>query len=83
MFTIIQEPWELFKPPNRKNFLSYPYVLYKFSELLEKDSLLCYFPMLQPQKLMEQDMSWSKFCKFLNLGLGFNFDVLKKLFSIL
>ena len=65
MFTIIQEPWELFKPPNRKNFLSYPYVLYKFSELLEKDSLLCYFPMLQPQKLMEQDMIWSKFCKFL------------------
>jgi hypothetical protein len=65
MFTIIQEPWELFKPPNRKNFLSYPYVLYKFSELLEKDHLLCYFPMLQLQKLMEQDIIWGKFCKFL------------------
>lgn len=65
MFTTIQEPWELFKPPKRKNFLSYPYVLYKFSELLEKDALLCYFPMLQPQKLMEQDIIWSKFCKFL------------------
>ena len=65
MFTIIQEPWELFKPPNRKNFLSYPYVLYKFSELLEKDDLLSFFPMLQPQKLMEQDIIWSKFCKYL------------------
>ncbi len=65
MFTIIQEPWELFKPPNRKNFLSYPYVLYKFSELLEKDNLLAFFPMLQQQKLMEQDIIWGKFCKFL------------------
>jgi len=65
MFTIIQEPWELFKPPNRKNFLSYPFVLYKFSELLEKDDLLSFFPMLQPQKLMEQDIIWSKFCKYL------------------
>jgi len=65
MFTIIQEPWELFKPKNRKNFLSYPYVLYKFSELLEKDDLLNFFPMLQPQKLMEQDLIWQKFCKYL------------------
>lgn len=65
MFTIIQEPWELYKPPNRKNFLSYPYVLYKFSELLEKDTLLQFFPMLQQQKLMEQDVIWSKFCKHL------------------
>ena len=65
MFTIIQEPWELFKPKNRKNFLSYPYVLYKFSELLEKDNLLIYFPLLQPQKLMEQDLIWQKFCKYL------------------
>lgn len=65
MFTIIQEPWELFKPTGRKNFLSYPYVLYKFSELLEKDDLLSYYPMLQPQKLMEQDIIWHKFCKYL------------------
>jgi hypothetical protein len=65
MFTIIQDPWELFKPPNRKNFLSYPYVLYKFSELLEKDDLLKCFPMLQAQKLMEQDIIWYKFCKYL------------------
>lgn len=65
MFTIIQEPWELYKPKDRKNFLSYPYVLYKFSELLEKDDLLEYFPMLQSQKLMEQDLIWEKFCKHL------------------
>ena len=65
MFTIIQEPWEQHKPKGRKNFLSYPYILYKFSELLEKDDLLSFFPMLQPQKLMEQDLIWQKFCKHL------------------
>ncbi len=65
MFTIIQEPWEIYKPKGRKNFLSYPYILYKFSELLERDDLLNFFPMLQPQKLMEQDLIWQKFCKHL------------------
>ena len=65
MFTIIQEPWEIYKPKGRKNFLSYPYILYKFSELLERDDLLGFFPMLQPQKLMEQDLIWQKFCKHL------------------
>ena len=65
MFTIIQEPWEIYKPKGRKNFLSYPYILYKFSELLERDDLLIFFPMLQPQKLMEQDLIWQKFCRHL------------------
>lgn len=65
MFMQIQEPWELYKPKGRKNFLSYPYILYKFSELLELDDLLTYFPMLQPTKLMEQDQIWQKFCKHL------------------
>ena len=66
MFTEIQEPWELYKPKNRKNFLSYPYILYKFSELLELDHLLPHFPMLKPNKLLEQDEIWSKFCQHLN-----------------
>lgn len=65
MFCQIQEPWEIYKPSGRKNFLSYPYILYKFSELLELDHLLSYFPMLQPTKLMEQDVIWQKFCKHL------------------
>lgn len=65
MFRMIQEPWEIYKPKGRKNFLSYPYILYKFSELLELDHLLPYFPMLQQNKLKEQDMIWEKFCKHL------------------
>jgi predicted RNA-binding Zn-ribbon protein involved in translation (DUF1610 family) len=66
MFMMIQEPWELYKPKGRKNFLSYSYILYKFCELLELDDLLEYFPLLKsPQKLMEQDQVWKKFCKYL------------------
>lgn len=66
MFMLIQEPWELYKPKGRKNFLSYSYILYKFCELLELDDLLQYFPLLKsPQKLMEQDQVWKKFCKYL------------------
>lgn len=34
MFAEIQEPFERNCPPNRKNFLSYGYTLYKFCELL-------------------------------------------------
>ena len=66
MFVMIQEPWEIYKPSGRKNFLSYSYILYKFSELLELDDLLEFFPLLKsPQKLMEQDEVWRKFCKYL------------------
>ena len=39
MFSKIQEPWGLYKPPGRKNFLSYSYVLHKFCQLLELDNL--------------------------------------------
>lgn len=34
MFSEIQEPFEKWCPPNRKNFLSYSFILYKFCELL-------------------------------------------------
>jgi predicted RNA-binding Zn-ribbon protein involved in translation (DUF1610 family) len=66
MFMKIQEPWEIYKPKGRKNFLSYPFILYKFSELLELDYLLPYFPLLKPEKLKEHDIIWEKFCKHLN-----------------
>jgi hypothetical protein len=40
MFAEIQEPFERNCPPNRKNFLSYGYTLYKLCELLGEDDLL-------------------------------------------
>lgn len=39
MFADIQEPFERNCPPQRKNFLSYGYTLYKFCELLGEVSL--------------------------------------------
>jgi len=67
MFFNIQEPWELYKQPERKNFLSYSYVLHKFCELLELDHLLEHFSLHKdPNKIMENDLIWEKICKFLN-----------------
>lgn len=63
MFGEIQEPFEKWCPPNRKNFLSYSYVLYKFCELLGEDSYLEHFPLLKSsEKLYQQDNIWKKIC---------------------
>jgi hypothetical protein len=67
MFTLIEIPWEIYKPKNRKNFLSYSYVLYKFCELLELDHLLdCFTLHKDPNKLIENDEIWKKICQHLN-----------------
>ena len=67
MFFKIQEPWETYKQVERKNFLSYSYVLNKFCELLELDHLLDCFPLHKdPDKIMENDQIWEKICKHLN-----------------
>jgi hypothetical protein len=66
MFREIQEPFSLYCPKNRKNFLSYSYVLHKFCELLELDDLITYFPLLKSRrKLREHDIIWKKICIFL------------------
>jgi len=66
MFSKIQEPWEIYKPKGRKNFLSYSYVLHKFCQLLELDHLLTSFPLLKSIKnLKEQEHVWEKICKSL------------------
>uniref|UniRef100_A0A6C0F5I9 Viral late gene transcription factor 3 zinc ribbon domain-containing protein n=1 Tax=viral metagenome TaxID=1070528 RepID=A0A6C0F5I9_9ZZZZ len=64
MFRDIQEPFELYKPKVRSNFLSYSYCLYKFCELLEKDEYLICFPLLKSrEKLHQQDCIWKRICK--------------------
>tara|TARA_Y100001958_G_scaffold26223_1_gene16548 strand:+ start:15118 stop:16197 length:1080 start_codon:yes stop_codon:yes gene_type:complete len=66
MFKEIQTPFMKHCPENRKNFLSYSYVLHKFCELLELDHLLIYFPLLKSrEKLQQQDIIWQKICKTL------------------
>jgi hypothetical protein len=66
MFKEIQEPFSLYCPKDRKNFLSYSYVLHKFCELLELDELIVFFPLLKSrQKLKEHDIIWKKICQYL------------------
>jgi len=59
MFGQIQKPFEKHCPSNRKNFLSYSYILYKFCELLGQDEYLPCFPLLKSKdKLYKHDMIW-------------------------
>ena len=64
MFKEIQTPFIKNCPEERKNFLSYSYVLHKFCELIELDHLLTYFPLLKSrEKLQQQDKIWEKICR--------------------
>lgn len=61
MFQQIQEPFEKYKPNNRKNFLSYSYTLHKFFQILGLDEFSKYFPLLKsPDKLRQQDEIFKK-----------------------
>lgn len=59
MFHHIQKPFTKHCPAERKNFLSYSYILYKFCELLSEDEFLVCFPLLKSKdKLYKQDLIW-------------------------
>jgi len=67
LFKEIQIPFSNNCPEDRKNFLSYSYVLHKFCELLEYDYLLPNFPLLKSrEKLLQQDKIWKLICKDLH-----------------
>lgn len=67
MFDIIQEPFKKHCPSNRKNFLSYSFTLYKFCQILNRNDLLIYFPLLKSrEKLFEQEKIWKNICEDLN-----------------
>ena len=64
MFKDIEKAWEKNKPPDRKNFLSYSYTLYKMCELLGEDEYLPCFQLLKSkEKLYKQDQMWKSICK--------------------
>jgi DNA-directed RNA polymerase subunit RPC12/RpoP len=64
LFKEIQPSFQRHCPPDRSNFLSYSYVLYKLCELLELDHFLPSFPLLKNRdKLYAQDKIWEKICK--------------------
>jgi hypothetical protein len=66
MFKEIQLPFHKFCPVNRKNFLSYSYVLHKFVQLLELDEFLpCFMLLKSREKLHQQDQIWKQICEHL------------------
>lgn len=63
MFKEVQGPWMKYCPADRANFFSYPYIFYKFFQLLEKDEYLPYCRLLKSrEKLQEHDEVWRKIC---------------------
>ena len=63
LFKQIQGPFEECCPPNRKNFLSYSYVLHKFTELLHLHQYKNHFKLLKSrEKLLQQDKIWNCIC---------------------
>lgn len=66
MFVRIQSAFDKVKPPGRKNFLSYSYVIYKFCELLGADEYLKNLSLLKSsEKLHAQDEIWKRICETL------------------
>jgi hypothetical protein len=67
MFQQIQEPYEKFKPPSRKNFLSYSYTLCKFFKILNLHEFARYFPLLKSNdKLRQQDDIFKKIVGYMS-----------------
>jgi len=63
MFREIQPSFKKHMPKGRRNFLSYPYVIYKFCELLEMDEFLpCFSRLKNREKLILQDKTWQLIC---------------------
>lgn len=61
MFRQIQEPFIIYKPPSRKNFLSYSYILHQFFKILGLNEFTKYFPLLKStDKLRQQDEIFKK-----------------------
>jgi hypothetical protein len=64
MFKEIQIPFQNHCPVERKNFLSYSYILHKFVQLLELDEFIpCFVLLKSREKLHQQDVIWKNICE--------------------
>lgn len=67
MFLSIQPSFQRHCPKNRRNFLSYSYILFKFLQLLGLDEYLPYFTLLKgADKLYRADRLYKQICEDLN-----------------
>lgn len=73
LFKKIQEPWMRHRPSNRKNMLSYCYLINKMCNLLAEEDesfeeIAQHFKLLKSKdKVACQDVLWCKICEELNL----------------
>jgi hypothetical protein len=75
MFIQMQVPFKRHCPKDRKNFMSYPVVLFKISQILGYDHLLPYFSLLKcKEKLQIQEDLFEKIC----IDLGWKFIPIPK-----
>jgi hypothetical protein len=68
MFREVQEPFKIYKPKDRRNLISYSYIIYKLCELIELDYILPFITLLKSdQKIKDMDINiWKKICTHLN-----------------
>lgn len=70
MFLLVQQPFEKLKG-SRRSFLSYPYILYKFCEILGLHSYLKHFTLLKSrEKLMKTDTLWKSIVEDISKTTG-------------
>lgn len=63
-FKEIQASYEKYRPSDRKNFLSYSFILRKLCILEKYDNMLKYIPELKDfTKVSQQNIIWAKICK--------------------
>ena len=71
MFSMIEREWMAVKPTDRKNMLSYKYLINKMCLLLGYDELAAQFPLLKSSdKRMYQDNCWKQLCQ--RVGFAFH-----------
>ena len=64
MFRAVNRLWPKYKPDERKNFLSYNYLLYKFCQLLGMDQFCSLYKLLKGDKKLEkQDEIFKQICE--------------------
>ena len=63
MFKAIESPFRKYKPPERRNFFNYKYLLLKFFELINRPDLCIHLEYLKSkEKLRQHDEIWKKIC---------------------
>ena len=63
LFLAIQDPFQKFKAPKRKNFMNYNYTFHRFFQMLGVPKYSMFFPLIKSKsKLAQLDATWQRIC---------------------